>query len=270
MRSVQQKLRRESMLFNLFTECKMSNLSELATSQYLKVLLWGESGAGKTCFLSKAPGPIFVMDFDNKVSSLASYLKANAPHRLAEVSYSSYVKNPKFTARPIQRMNAELDMFEKSIKDGTIKVKTIALDSLTTFADELMREIMVSNPGIKRGIDGVPALQDYLVLGMEFKKIIHRLLALDLNVVVMAHSSIEKDETTGALKGGPLLPGKLAAGLPVVFPEIYRAFVEVKDGNAIHALQCRHDGKHLTRTQIPTLPKIIPNDMGVVLSHLNK
>lgn len=248
----------------------MSNLSDLASSQFLKALIFGESGVGKTCFLSKAPGPIFVMDFDNKISSLASYLKAHAPDRLTEVSYASYVSNPKQDGRPIQRLVRDLNSLEAAIKNGTNKTKTIALDSLTTFADELMREIMVSNPGIKQAIDGVPALQHYLVLGVEFKKIIHRILALDMNVIVMAHMSIEKDESTGALKGRPLLPGKLADGLPVVFPEIYRAFVEMKDGNAIHALQTRPDGKHLTRTQIPTLPKIIPNDMGVVLNHLNK
>lgn len=247
----------------------MANLGDLVGSQKLKVLVYGNSGVGKTCFLSKAPGPVFVMDFDNKISSLASYLKTNDAEKLKDYNYSAYVPDPK-KQRPIQRFMQDLSALELAVANGTNKTQTVALDSLTTFADELMREVMATNPGIKRGIDGVPALQDYLVLGTEFKKIISRLLALDLNVIVLAHMSIDKDETTGAMSGKPLIPGKLAESLPVVFPEIYRAFVEVKDGNAIHAIQTRHDGKHLTRTQIPTLPKIIPNDMSVVLGHLNK
>lgn len=248
----------------------MANLSDLAQSQFFKGLIYGDSGAGKTCFISKAPGPIYVMDFDNKISSLASFLKAKNPDKLKEINYEAFVANPKDQLRPIQRMEASLERLEYALKSGTNQTKTIVLDSLTTFAEELLREIMKRNPGIKRGIDGVPSIQDYQLLGIEFRKVLGKLLAMDLNVVVIAHMQTTRDETTGAIRGGPLLPGKLAESLPVVFPEIYRAFIELKEGNAIHALQVRPDGRHIVRTQIPGLPKVIPTDMELVLKELHK
>lgn len=248
----------------------MANLSDLATSQYLKVLIYSESGCGKTCSLSTMPGPIFVLDFDQKVSSLASYLKHTNASKLKEISYEPFGHDPAKKGRPMQRFAGAILEKKKQIEAGEFKYKTVALDSLTTFGEELMREIVVANPGTKRAIDGIPALQDYLVLSNEFKKYISMLLSLPVNVVVLAHIAYDKDDSNGAVKGVPLLPGKLAAALPVVFPEIYRAFVTQKDGKAEYMLQTRQDGKHITRTQIPGLGAVVKNDLGEIIKELNK
>lgn len=242
----------------------MADLKDLSGTQRLKVLLWGQSGAGKTCFLSQADGPIYCFDFDNKISSLASYLKERNPEKLGEVAYDSYIAlNPK--DRPLLRFGQVLSDFELQAQKGEMKVKTIALDSLTTFSDALMRECMIRHPEIKRAIEGIPAMQDYLTLTYAFKEVIARLLALPCDIVIMAHDYTEKDEHTGMLKAGPLLAGKLASSLPVVFPEIYRAFVE-KDGK--HVIQTRPDGRNLIRTQLPKIPGVVPNDFKQIRQYL--
>ncbi len=59
-------------------------LSELKTVDFVKVLVYGEPGGGKTIFSTGFPGPILYFDFDNKVSSAARYY-ANQPERLKDI-----------------------------------------------------------------------------------------------------------------------------------------------------------------------------------------
>jgi phage nucleotide-binding protein len=247
----------------------MNNLNDLSSSQHLKVLVYGDSGVGKTCSIATMPGPIFMFDFDQKISSLASFLKVSNKEKLKEVDYDAFGHDPTKKGRPIQRFEGSLVGAKKAIEAGEFKYKTVVLDSLTTFAEELMREIIKNNPGLKRAIENVPSLQDYMVLNIEFKRIVNQLLSLPLNVVVIAHASTDKDENTGQIKVKPLLPGKLADQLPVVFPELYRAFVAQQDGKSSFLLQTRPDGKHIARTQIPSLGAIIPNQLGDIIKQLN-
>lgn len=224
----------------------MPGLSEIKPDQHIKVLLYGDSGTGKTCFGTGWPGPIHYCDFDGKVNSAAAFLEGNP--KLKEITYENYAPvDDKGTAG--QRFNTDLGQMRKSGK----LPGTLILDSLTTFSDEMMRYLMRLNPGIKR-MDtkgaATPAMQDYQVARLFFKQILGELLNLPCNLIVTAHVQIDKDEITGEILRTPMLAGKLSRELPILFPEVHRSFV--KDGKYLG--QTKSDARYTCRTQIRGLP----------------
>lgn len=228
----------------------MANLSDLKPSNKKTVLIYGESGSGKTCFAASFPGPIHYYDFDGKVSSAAQYLKGSA--KLGEISYDDCT--PKKGFDPGAFINDEIGKIKDS---GSVPYGTIVIDSLTTFADATMAYLMKMNPGIKRIITRgaqAPALQDYGIFRLYMKAFISGVLALPCNVVFTAHVHVDKDEHTGRLIYHPMMAGKLAYELPIYFEEVYVSYV--KDGK--YFAQTQADSKYQCRSQIRGLPKEIP------------
>jgi hypothetical protein len=180
------------------------------------------------------------------VNSAAAFLAGDP--KLDEISYDNYAPVDKIGTAG-SKFNSDLG---KMRKDGKLP-GTLVLDSLTTFGDEMMRYLIKLNPGIKR-MDtmgaATPAMQDYQVARLFFKQVLGELLNLPCNLVVIAHIQMDKDEITGEVLRTPMLPGKLARELPILFPEVYRSYV--KDGK--YWAQTKSDAKYQCRTQIRGLP----------------
>lgn len=241
----------------------MPKLTELKRAQYIKVLLFGESGTGKTCGASTFPGPIFYADFDNKVESVASFIRDD--EKLSEITYEKYPPvDQKGTS--YEKWDKKLDGIKRAFIAGERPFETIVLDSLTTLSDELMKYLMRTNPGIKRtmtkGVQ-IPALQDYGINRLYFKHMLMEFLAMPCNLVVTAHIDITKDETTGQILRHPMMAGKLANELNIFFPEVYRTFV--KDGK--YMAQTQADRQYNCRSQLNKLPKEIEFSYDLLKKH---
>jgi hypothetical protein len=245
----------------------MQTLDTLVTSQKIKLLIYGQSGAGKTVFSAGAPKPL-VLDFDGKVSSAASYFSVNDPAKLKEISYENLTEQAGME-RPFRRFMKVLKGLHEQAAAGKLAHETIVLDSLTLFLDAFMADIIAENPGVKRP-NNVPALQDYQILNLQFKDVMSKLLALPCHIIVVGHITSETNQETGRIFWKPLVPGKLADRLPQVFTEVYRAYVMQKDGQPTHLLQTNSDGEYVCRTQIPGLPQHIPSDFGRLVSFMTK
>jgi hypothetical protein len=232
-------------------------LSELNPSKHKKVLVYGLSGEGKTVFACGFPTPIRFFDFDGKVSSAASFYHADGERR-ANIDFDTYLpKAGEEADKPFVRYHTDLAALEKQVKEGSFKYETVVLDSLTTYFDQMLKEVVRQNPGVKRQVtqmSQVASLQDYMIAAPHFKNLLTRLLQLPANVVVTAHVHTTKDEITGEIIREPLLPGKLAAYLPVVFEEVYRTYTESKDGAIRYLAQTQSDSRFKCRSQIRGLP----------------
>lgn len=247
----------------------MALLSSLKPETKHTVLVYGDSGNGKTVFSTSFPGPIKVFDFDGKVMSAASYWGQKDAERLGTID-----------AEDFQSMNAHPEQYVKFFtmltqleatarQGGAFPWKTIVLDSLTTWCDALMREIVRQNPGIKGAAPGLPGLQHYGLFGSKFREQLSRLLALPCNIVVTAHIDITKDEMTGEILRKPLVIGRNASYLPIIFGEVYRAFAETKDGKTEYWAQTQASGQWIARTQIPGLAPKIPLTYQSLVSKKN-
>lgn len=231
-------------------------LSEIKTEGAFKVLVYGNSGSGKTCFAAGFPTPMLYLDFDNKVDSAAVYYKADT-ERLNSIDVR--VLSPSLQHNPITELEKiireELIPQEKS---GQMKYKTLVVDSLTTFSAACLAHIVKTNPGIKRNESKQgpqPGLQDFGILKREFQRLIPGILGLPLNVIMLGHISTEKDDMTGELVRGPLMDGSFSKELNIYFKEVYRSYTDDK-GN--HLLQTKPDLKYSCRSQIRGLPNPLP------------
>lgn len=237
----------------------MAKLSEMKPNSKIKLLVYGDSGSGKTCFAAGFPGPIFVHDFDNKIVSAANFWREKSREQFNSIDYEEYNRADEKEA--YATFNGWLVEAEASTKTGKFPWRTVVLDSLTLWSDLLMKEIQRQNPAIKGPAPKVPGMQHYGVFAVYFKDQINRFLALGAeNIIVTAHIDIVKDENTGELLRRPLVAGKNATYLPIVFGEVWRAFAEIKDGKARYLAQTRSDHRFNCRTQISGLPETIELD----------
>lgn len=240
-------------------------LSEIKPEANMKILVYGNSGAGKTCFAAGFPYPILYLDFDGKVDSAAAFFR-NDKERLENIDVRDL--SAKMSQDPILEFSKIIAEVAKQEKEGKLEFKTLVLDSLTTFSSLVLKHIVATNPGIKRTASkqGVqPGLQDYGILRREFERLITGLLGLNCNVVMLGHIDTSKDELTGEIVRGPLLDGSFAKSLPIYFKEVYRAFVDKDE----HVLQTKSDYRFSCRSQIPNLPNPCPSNYEELIKQRN-
>lgn len=235
-------------------------LSFKSQSPFRKILLIGDSGAGKTTATASFPGPVLMCDFDGKVDSAAQFLAVHNPAQLELVEYNDYSDYGKFSGKKI----TAVEQFNKDMGDlakiTPFPYKTIVVDSLTLFSDASMEYLMKLNHGIKRTVTNgvqIPALQDYQMARIWFKQIIGAMLALPCHVVFTAHIQTEKDELSGQILRSPMMAGKLSKELPIYFGEVWRAY---RDDKGQHWAQTQSDSKFVCRSQIPGLPNPLKLD----------
>jgi len=237
-----------------------TTLDQVTQSEKAKMLIFGDSGAGKTISSCSAPAPILVLDFDNKVASAARFLKYTGKEaKLKQISVEVYSTN-RVVDRPYEKFKAKLAELEVLSKQPKFPYETVVIDSLTLMSEALMQWVIDSNPGIKRMVKGVPVMQDYMVATPEMKTTLGRVLSLPTNIIVVAHIKNEQNEQTGEIKSKPLLSGQLADYAPKVFKEVYYAFTRRKGNDVEYLAQTRNDGRFECRTEHPTMPMVVPLD----------
>ena len=228
-------------------------LSNVDLSSNVKVLVYGDSGSGKTCFAASFPTPILLLDFDGKANSAASFY-AGQEDRLASIEVIKLTES--FSKDPIIELTKAVKSLAEQQAKGTYEYKTLVIDSLTTFSSAVLKHIVKTNPGIKRvtSTQGEqPGMQDYGILKREFAKLIPGLLSLDMNVVMLGHIRTEKDEVTGEVLRSVNMDGSFGADMPIYFEEVYHSYV--REGK--YFAQTQADWKFKCRTQ-RRLPKEIP------------
>ena len=83
-------------------------LSDLQPNEAVKILVFGDSGSGKTCFACGFPTPILLFDFDGKASSAHRYYQDN-PEILNNIEVIDFTRE----ADPGNKMIQELDKLNK-------------------------------------------------------------------------------------------------------------------------------------------------------------
>lgn len=224
-------------------------LSEMKPSEYIRALLLGSPGSGKTCAAAGFPYPMLVFDFDGKINSAAAWFAGDAD-RLANID----VRNMQQKLDGSDPVGEMLRILREEVSPNPGKFKTIVVDSATTFSAALLRHIVNTNPGIKRvpSAQGVqPCMQDYGILKREFTRLIPGMISLPVNFVMTGHISIDKSDLTGEIIRTPNLDGSFGASLPIFFEEVYRVYM--KDGKPW--AQTRGDTYYdFCRSQIPGVP----------------
>lgn len=227
-------------------------LSEIAASDNLKVLVCGSPGTGKTCFAAGFPYPILYLDFDNKINSAARWFEGDK-ERLEGIDVRQLGKRLD-GIDPVTEFISVINELGAQQKAGTMKYKTLVIDSATTFSAAVLNHIVKTNPGIKRvaSNQGVqPGMPDFGILKREFAKLIPGILSLPMNVVMTAHIKTDRNEITGEIIRSPIMDGSFSQELPIYFEEV--VVVRMKDGKPY--AQTKSDATYdFCRSQIPGIP----------------
>lgn len=234
-------------------------LSELTDKEkYVKICVYGPTGAGKTVYASGYPGPIYFADFDGKIESAANFLSKNNPSKLENIEFDNYQPSQENGAHKVfRKFEAQLLKLEAAAREGKFPFKTVVIDSLTSLSLCLMKAVMSENP-TKRFNADTPAQQDYGIFNHILTNLITRLLSLPCNVVVIGHVVDKQDPITGETNYKVALSGQMADMLPKLFKEYHRAYSDTIEGKVVHIAQVRSGGRYICNTIYPQLPNKIP------------
>lgn len=202
------------------------------TQTKLKVLVYGHPGVGKTTFAASGPGTLLV-DVENGAGLLG--LRG--------------IKVDRTRIKTWSEMQEVLEFCK------TKKWQTVAIDPIGELLDKLLQELKLSGYGANKG-DSL-SLQGWGVAKEKFRKMLRDFRDLDMNVVLVAHSSEKKEEE--ALLVRPKLQASLdedVCGMMDVVGYMKMDRVEKKN---VRRLYVQPTEKYYAKDRTGALPEFVEN-----------
>lgn len=216
----------------------MTSLADLEKNQFVKMILLGNAGSGKTGALASLVGAGYnlrILDYDGNLDPLAKFVKHDFPTATGNVDFRSLADKLKASDA-----GAILDGSPKGFVDGLkmldkwaytdLKGVTVDLgppskwgqksilviDSLTFMSDAAYRWADFMNPGVK------DKRQVFFTAQQAIEKMLAMLKAptFETNVIVLAHIQYQQHQD-GTMKGFPNSVGSaLGPQIPAYFTSI--------------------------------------------------
>lgn len=213
-------------------------------SQGIKVLIWGESGMGKTTLCASAPRPLII----SAESGLLSLNQKN----LEKV----YPQDGSVTRSPIPVMQITTvqdltDCYNWLTSAAEAKgFDTVCIDSISEIG-----EVVLNNA--KRVVKDPRQAYGELIEKMETAIRAFRDLP-NKHVYMAAKAESAKDELTGIIKYGPSMPGsKLGQKLPYFFDEVFQLAVnKTPTGQQYRFLRTQPDLQNIAKDRSGALEAI--------------
>jgi hypothetical protein len=207
-----------------------------------RIGLFGPPGAGKTVAATSAPGPILAVNADRP----GAYRYSRVHHK------GTLIHEVRFTGWPVMR-----DVYEYA-RANQGDIGTVVMDPVNNVYEHLVRE--------NTGPGGKPAWQK---VNETFSDLIRAFRALDVNLVLVAHERVEKDENADTEAkvypnyGGPSLIQKVMAELDIVARVFRRPASEDEPEGFVGQLvtargyQCKDSSGRLGRVRVADLSEWI-------------
>lgn len=151
---------------------KIKKPHELSVQTYIKALIYGQPGIGKTTFALSTPRPV-LLDFDNGVH------RVNAMHQTETLQVESWQ-----------------DVIEVMADGSLNSYQTIVIDTAGKMLDAMGAYLIKNNPKLGKA-NGALTLQGYGERKCEFTNFVKRISLMGKHIIFVAH---EKEEKEGEVK----------------------------------------------------------------------
>jgi hypothetical protein len=215
-----------------------SNTNQAAANHGIKMLVYGESGVGKTVLCSTMPTPVIL----SAESGLLSLRKFNIPVII------------------IRTVEDLMEAYSWASQSAEAKgFASIALDSVTEIGETILANA-------KRQVKDPRQAYGELIEKAETAIKAFRDLP-EKNIYMAAKVEATKDELSGMITYGPSMPGaKLGPKLPYLFDLVFRlAINKAPDGSTYRFLQCQPDIKFTAKDRSGALDMMEPPNLGHII-----
>ena len=200
-------------------------------------IVYGGLGTGKTSLLKTCRKPLHVDSFDPGGTKVLDG---------EEGIYNDIKWEVEDPYRPTVAVDWDRKFHQRRKMGYFESLGTYALDSTTTWAQDIMYEIMK-----KAGrAGGVPYQQDWLPQMTVIENAMRYFLALPCDCILICHDDYDKDEATGRMFVHPMLTGKLKRRIPLLFDELYYAQTKETAKGLEYQLLTRNTGLYQARTRL--------------------
>lgn len=213
-------------------------------SKYLKILVYGMPGTGKTVFTATAPNPLIV-DVEKGSHSINNHPELRHVQALEFKSIFQVEQLINF----LGAKEPALDAYETIVIDSYSELQKRDLD-------EIVRVEAAKDAARNKYL---PIGADYNVNTEHMRQIASALRDLDRHIIVTCHVKEEKDDTTGRLLVRPNLTPKLAGTLAGIFDVVGYMSTTTQGENTIRTLQVHPTVNVTAKTRIGNLPAVIEN-----------
>ncbi len=137
--------------------------------------------------------------------------------------------------------------FQQWCRDKTFdSIGTYVIDSVTTWSRAMMNAITSA-----RGrVDGVPAIQDYMVQMNTMIDLIHAIGDQSCDFILTGHMEVEKDDVTGAFVSNLAVTKGLKKDLPILFTEKWLLQTNKVGSEIKYQVLTQNDGMYKAATRI--------------------
>lgn len=228
-------------------------------ADFLKVLVYGDAGMGKTFALRTLPPsmlPAVMVDLDRGSRALVGAFPDGA--------FQVALINTHETSRNGRTKAIGYDEAKKAVTAAANmepRPRTLILDSMTRLYGCILDYVMER---ANRGENDPPQLQDYGVASRLTIKFMEACIALNMNLIFIAHERAYASEVTGIEKGVPALTGQLGDIIPRYFDEIWHATVKGRGDQREYLWETAPTGKYIARSRLG-LDSVVPQNFESVL-----
>ena len=227
------------------------------TSNGVKMLVYGQSGAGKTVLAATMPRPLLIAAEPGALALRKTNLEALFGVNNPSICYNMPIIEIKTTDDLIDAHQWCLGSAEARNFDS------IALDSLSEIA-----EVVLANA--KRQVkDPRQAYGEVLEKTENCVRLFRDLPQKHVYMAAKMHPM--KDEMSGVVKYGPGMPGsKLGPNLPYFFDEVFRLGInkDLASGKSYRFLQTSSDLQHEAKDRSGALNEMEPPHLGLAISKI--
>jgi phage nucleotide-binding protein len=224
----------------LRVQLKISRLRDVVNSIGVKIVVYGDSGAGKTSLIPTLPGKVLILSAESGLLSIQDY-----DADVIEVSSVDDVR--------------DAYVF---LKEGNHDYAWVALDSFSEICEVLLSEEKKKTKDPRQAYGAV--IETGTALARAFRD-------LPLGVYFSAKAEKVKDDATGRVSASIAMPGaKLGAALPYLFDEVFYLFsaTDKESGEVERWLQTTGDQRAVAKDRSGKLDQYEPADLSAIISKI--